>query len=107
MTEARSVHLHPADNVAVAVDNITQGAQLRGLVAKTRVPKGHKIALAGIAPGKPVLKFGQIIGFATKPIEPGEWVHEQNTAMGDFDRDYAFCADAKPMAMVLGCWAVM
>ena len=100
MTEARSVHLHPADNVAVAVDNITQGAQLRGLVAKTRVPKGHKIALAGIAPGKPVLKFGQIIGFATKPIEPGEWVHEQNTAMGDFDRDYAFCADAKPMAMV-------
>ncbi len=41
-------------------------------------------------------KYNQIIGFATADIAPGEHVHTHNLAMGDFDRDYAFCADAKP-----------
>ncbi len=31
--------------------------------------------------GQPVLKFGQIIGFASVDIPPGEWVHE--TQRGD------------------------
>ena len=43
-----------------------------------RVAKGHKIATAPIAVGEPIRKFGQIIGFASKPIAPGEWVHEHN-----------------------------
>lgn len=97
-TEPRTVHLSPADNVAVAVDVIEKGAMARGVSALARVPKGHKIALSGVAPGEAVRKFGQIIGFATKPIAPGEWIHEHNLAMGEFDRDYAFCADAGPVA---------
>ena len=96
--EPRSVYLSPEDNVAVAVDVIEKDAKLRGVQALGRVPKGHKIALSPVAAGEAVRKFGQIIGFATKPIAAGEWVHEHNLAMGDFDRDYAFCEDAGAVA---------
>ncbi|MBS0560793.1 MAG: altronate dehydratase [Proteobacteria bacterium] len=91
----RSVHLNPADNVIVAVDPIAQGAVVRGVTAAARVARGHKMATAAIAEGAPVLKFGQIIGFASKPIAPGEWVHEHNVAMKDFARDYRFAEAAK------------
>ena len=48
-----------------------------------------------MAPGAPVIKFGQIIGFSDKGIEPGEWVHEHNVVMHDFERDYRFAEDAR------------
>lgn len=96
LQDPRSILLHSTDNTAVAVDSIAPGARVRGVVAKARIHKGHKIALAPIAVGAPVLKFGQIIGFATQAIEPGEWVHEHNVAVQEFDRDYRFAEGAKP-----------
>jgi hypothetical protein len=54
---------------------------------------GHKIAVAEIADGAPVRKYGQIIGFAGGHITPGEHVHTHNLVMKDFGRDYQFCAD--------------
>ena len=53
------------------------------------------MAVAAIPEGAPVRKFGQIIGFAKVPIGPGEWVHEHNVGMHEFDRDYRFCEDAR------------
>ena len=94
--EPRSILLNPADNVAVAVDTIEAGRSVRGVTAKARIPKGHKMALAPVPEGAPVLKFGQIIGFATKGIGPGEWVHEHNLGMGELHHDYAHAQDAKP-----------
>src|SRR5205823_15047913 len=40
-------------------------------------------------------RYNQIIGFATQPIAPGDHVHVHNIAMGDFQRDYAFCSLVK------------
>ncbi len=48
-----------------------------GLVLKDRVPAGHKVALTAIAAGAPVLRYGIAIGYATKPIAAGSWVHER------------------------------
>lgn len=42
------------------------------------VPFGHKVALVDHEPGDEVRKYGEIIGVATEPIEPGEWVHTHN-----------------------------
>jgi altronate hydrolase len=53
-----------------------------------------------IAQGKPVRRYNQIIGFATRPIKAGEHVHVHNLAMGDFGRDYAFCSLQKPTECV-------
>ncbi len=90
----RTLRLNPADNVVIAVDVIGIGADVAGVTATARVPKGHKMAMQPIAKGEPVLKFGQIIGFASADIAPGQWVHEQNVEMHDFARDYRFAEDA-------------
>ena len=90
----RSIRLNASDNVVVAVDTFEAGSQPAGVAALGRVPKGHKMAIAKIGKGAPILKFGQIIGFAREDIAPGSWVHEQNVEMHEFARDYAFCEDA-------------
>ncbi|MFL5260664.1 MAG: UxaA family hydrolase [Hyphomicrobiales bacterium] len=98
--EPRTLRLNPADNVIVAVDTIDKGRVVAGIGASQRVPRGHKMAVAPIAKGEPIRKFGQIIGFAKTPISPGEWVHEHNVEMAEFERDYAFAQDARPPDML-------
>jgi altronate hydrolase len=97
MSSPRALRLNPQDNIIVAIDEMRPGdVPAGGPTATERVPKGHKVATAPIASGAPILKFGQIIGFASKPIAPGEWVHEHNVAVHEFSRDYRFCESAKP-----------
>jgi altronate hydrolase len=92
----RTLRLNARDNVVVAVDAIDVGMALPdGVVALQRVPKGHKVAVLPISEGQPILKFGQIIGFASQAIAPGSHVHTHNCAFHAFDRDYAFAEDAK------------
>jgi altronate hydrolase len=103
--DVRTLVLHPDDNVAVALSNLDVGtATPQGVTTAKRVPKGHKFASRTIRAGEAVVKFGQIIGFATTEIPPGEWVHEHNCGMGAeggaFERDYDFCAGAVPPEMV-------
>ncbi len=95
MAELRTIRLSPEDNVVIAVDQIAPGAAAAGQTASERIPRGHKMAIAAIREGEPVRKYGQIIGFASRPITPGQWVHEHNVAMRDFARDYRFCEDAR------------
>lgn len=45
-------------------------------------------------------RYGQIIGFATAPVEPGHHVHMHNMGMGDFAKDYACTVDARPTDFV-------
>ena len=75
MSAPRTIRLSPEDNVVVAVDQISVGAVAAGVTARERVPRGHKMAIAAIGEGHPVQKYGQTIGFASKPIAPGDWVH--------------------------------
>ncbi len=60
------------------------------------IPKGQQ---GGLAPyswkGEAIRKFGQVIGFAGTDIPAGEWVHEHNVVLHDFERDYAFATEAK------------
>ncbi|RPH66538.1 MAG: altronate dehydratase, partial [Hyphomicrobiales bacterium] len=93
----RMLRLTPEDNVLVAIDVVDKGATApEGIVALERIMKGHKMAATEIRVGQPVRKFGQIIGFAKQDIPKGAWIHEHNTGMQDFDRDYAFAEEAKP-----------
>ena len=67
-----------------------------GVTTVERIPAGHKVAIRPIAVGEPIRRYGQIIGFATAPIAPGEHVHTQNCGMGDFAKDYACGVDVTP-----------
>lgn len=94
---SRLLRLHPSDNVVVAITDLPTGSEVEpGIVAAVRVPRGHKVAVQPIADGAPIRKFGQIIGFAKGDIQPGEWVHEKNVELKEFDRDYAFAEEAHP-----------
>ncbi len=96
-SSAQVVRLHQDDNVVVAVGQIHPGMALpaEGLAAKGWISPGHKIATAPIALGAAVRKYGQVIGFASAGIEPGEHVHVHNCTMGDLQLDYEFCRDAE------------
>src|SRR5579863_3205925 len=97
MTAPRALRLNAQDNVIVAVEEFLQGSAPAGVTARERVPRGHKMASAAIAEGEPIRKFGQIIGFASRAIASGEWVHEHNCALHDFQRDYRFGEDVQPV----------
>ena len=94
------IRLHPDDDVVIARAQLVGGAQIEGVAVRGLVPPGHKVAMRAIAPGQPVRRYNQIIGFATQPIAAGEHVHLHNIGMGAeggaFARDYAFGADVKP-----------
>lgn len=91
----RTLRLNPEDNLIIAVDALEAGRSLDGITTAARIPRGHKMAIAKIETGAPILKFGQIIGFATEDIVPGQHIHTHNCAFAAFERDYAFGADAK------------
>jgi altronate hydrolase len=91
------IRLHPNDSVVIARTTIQPGIEVaKAVIATQRIPPGHKVAVRRIDEGAAVLRYNQIIGFATKAIAPGEHVHVQNMGMGDFAKDYAFGKDAKP-----------
>jgi altronate hydrolase len=97
--------LNSQDNIAVALSNLDVGTDTaEGVKTVKRVPRGHKFALKAIRPGGAIVKFGQIIGFATKDIPAGDWVHEHNCGVGEehgaFKRDYAFGQGVVPTNFV-------
>jgi altronate hydrolase len=91
-----TLKLGSSDDVVVALKPLAAGQSLNGLrfTASNDIPAGHKLAIHAIAPGQPVRKFNQIIGFATQAISIGELVHTHNLVTGDFDREYLIGSEA-------------
>ncbi len=101
MTPPLTIRLHPDDSVLIARATLLPGTPVaEGVAVLGRIPAGHKVAIRPHAAGEPVIRYGQIIGFATRAIAPGEHVHVQNCGMGDFAKDYAWGVDARPTAMI-------
>jgi altronate dehydratase len=70
------------DNVATALEALEPGRDLdiRGAIVTVRdaIPRGHKVALALIAAGDAVVKYGSPIGIASADIPAGAHVHVHN-----------------------------
>jgi altronate hydrolase len=91
------IRLNPQDQVVIARRALVPGEIIEGdVTARDPITAGHKVAVAAIAKGAPVRRYGQIIGFATTDIAPGQHVHVHNVEMKDFSRDHSFSADLKP-----------
>lgn len=77
------IKIHPKDAVAVATQDAAKGTKVTvggtEVVLRQDIPFGHKVALRAIAAGEDVVKYGAVIGHATQPIQPGDWVHMHNT----------------------------
>lgn len=85
----RAVVLHKEDNVGTLIDSASKGeaCTLQGertgsvpLVAD--IAFGHKICIAATPAGGDILKYGQVIGRASKAIAAGEHVHVHNVESG-------------------------
>jgi altronate hydrolase len=87
--DAPVIRLHPSDNVVVAARRLPKGAEApgEGVRALDPIPAGHKMATTFVPAGAPILKYGQVIGAATKDIPAGAHVHLQNLAVSALRRD--------------------
>ncbi|WP_376096490.1 UxaA family hydrolase [Roseomonas sp. CCTCC AB2023176] len=101
VTQPPVIRLHPDDAVGIARMALPPGTPVgAGIAALRRVPAGHKVALRPIAQGEPIRRYGQVIGFATRDLPPGEWVHVAECSMGEVALDYAYGVDARPTEYV-------
>jgi len=74
------IRMHADDNVAIVANDggLAAGTVLAGgLTLLDKVPQAHKVALADIAAGAPVVRYGVLIGRAKADIAAGRWVHER------------------------------
>jgi altronate hydrolase len=79
----RAIRMDEKDNVAVVTADakpgdlleLADGTQVKAVEA---IPRGHKVALASIAAGQIVVRYGEEIGLATEEIAPGQHVHTHN-----------------------------
>lgn len=80
------IHIHPSDNVAVALETIPRGDTVTvdgiEVTALEEIARGHKIALTDIAKDYPVIKYGNPIAIASADIKKGSWVHTHNVHTG-------------------------
>jgi len=93
------LRLNAADDVVIAARPLAVGARVadEDVACTDAIPPGHKLAVRAVAAGQPVRRYGQIIGFATADISPGQHVHTHNLAFDTFARDYAVGIDVRPV----------
>ena len=83
-THCLSIQVDPADNVGVVVagGGLPAGSLLAdGTRLRDHIPQGHKVALRQIPRGRPVLRYGEVIGYALDDIARGNWVNEEMLRM--------------------------
>ncbi len=76
----RYIRVHEKDNVAIVVNpgGLPDGTRFpSGLTLAEWVPEAHKVALVDLAKGEPVIRYGEVIGYAAQPIPRGTWVCEE------------------------------
>jgi len=100
VAQTHFLRLHPHDNVAIARRAVASATPFRmtaddePLQTRDAIELGHKVAIEPIAVGAPIRKYGQIIGFAAKQIQPGDWVHVHNVERGQVTLECAFATEA-------------
>jgi altronate hydrolase len=94
--ENSAIQLNPRDNVAIARVPLSIGIALKvggtNLHTRSAIPAGHKVAIKNVAPGETLIRYGQIIGRASRAIEPGDHVHTHNVAFEELTFNYEFPA---------------
>jgi galactarate dehydratase len=74
------IRMRDEDNVAIVGNEggLPAGTVLPGGVTlQEKVPQAHKVALADLPAGAPVVRYGVTIGRAREAIAAGRWVHER------------------------------
>ena len=72
---AEFIKINPADNVAVAINDVEAGVGFGidgvSITTLTKIPAGHKVALKDLAEGENVVKYGFPIGHLLQAVPQG------------------------------------
>ncbi|SHE98187.1 altronate hydrolase [Modicisalibacter ilicicola DSM 19980] len=81
------IRLHQSDNVGVAARPVPKEYPIDDAqhLTEENIDAGHKVALLPIAKGQAIVKYGQVIGLASRDIAVGEHVHTHNVGMLERD----------------------
>ena len=79
----KGLKLNPKDNVGVVLENVRAGEPVdfgNGLIltAHEDIMTPHKMALCDMKAGEFVIKYGEVMGYATQDIRCGDFVHVHN-----------------------------
>ena len=79
----KGIRLNPKDNVGVVVQDVSAGEEVdfgNGLIitALDSIKLPHKLALVDMKAGAYVVKYGELMGYATQDIPAGRHVHDHN-----------------------------
>lgn len=94
------VRLSPRDTVVTATRALEAGTEIDGAMTTSLIPSGHKIATAHMPKGAEILKYGQLIGYATQEIRPADHVHSHNVGFRNIAGAYEFGTDLRPVEPV-------
>ncbi|MFW9917665.1 MAG: UxaA family hydrolase [Candidatus Thorarchaeota archaeon] len=87
MKTKKALSLSIKDNVAVALEQIESGDEIRVKIkgngerflwAKNRIPSWFKVALVDVPKGDQIIKYGELMGCASSFISAGDLVHIHN-----------------------------
>jgi galactarate dehydratase len=78
------IKVHENDNVAIVVN---EGGLSKdtifpcGLKLIDDVPQGHKVSLTSLSIGEPIIRYGEIIGYAREPLQKGSRIRESAVSL--------------------------
>ncbi len=76
------IHLHPRDNVLIALENLDAGISVsfNGMefILRQAVPAKHKFAIADLNAGEAVFMYGVLVGRASRSIQTSEIITTEN-----------------------------
>ena len=78
------IQIDPVDNVAIVANDegLPSGTVVAGgITLREFVPQGHKVALSFIQKNSPIIRFGEVIGWALEDRLEGSWLNERNIRM--------------------------
>lgn len=83
-----AILINSKDNVATCLKDFQTGDVIQAgadeshldVNARETIESGHKVAIIPIKKGEAVIKYGEIIGLASKSIKKGDHVHVHNVA---------------------------
>jgi altronate dehydratase len=88
MNLVKAILMDTRDNVATLLADVdsgdmvavtlSSGQEQSEVQAKQHIPFGHKISIKDIEIGDKIIKYGEVIGEATRPITIGDHVHIHN-----------------------------
>ena len=94
------IRLDHQDNVVTVTAPLELGEEIESIVATQKIPRGHKIATDDIRSGDKIIKYAQVIGYASQDIKSGEHVHTHNVEFRNIRNEYEYSTNIRAVKNV-------